>query len=322
MQFLHLFLILLSISTFTLSRKIKTTPAQVPDIITIDVNIKTSNYYHTCELHKADLENPIGDKREKLFFYQCNGSQTTSFWKTAGKEAEKTLSLEYRYLSTFTTPINWWENTFADYTYPTKGTLSFYLTGPWGEQTRAKVIGWLNTNIQIAKGAMNALKDNALTAAVNYSTSKQSNAAALKGLEGIKAQIPSFETSLNTLATVLTNKDAQIADFGKQIADETAKLVALQTQQSKCASERQATEDEIKKTKTDQATLQAQLTNGTADAEATKTALNDAKVKWDSAYISLKTNFIGQEKTVDTANTELITNNNLEKAKTAIISVN
>jgi hypothetical protein len=325
MKFLHLFLILVFINTFIVSRKVNSKTQQIiQDIIPIDVMITNYNYYNPCKLHKADLENPTGDKKEKLFFYECTGNKYDTnryFLNTAYKEAENTLSLEYRYITTFST-VNYWQDFGAEFNHPTRGKISFYFSGIGSDyKVKAKLMGWLNTNTQTAKGAVNALKDTALAAAVNYSTSKQSNDAALKGLEGIKAQIPTFETTLTTLATALTNKDTQIADDDKQIAELSAKLAVLQTQRTNHASERLATEDEITKTKADQATLQAQVTKGTADAEATKTSLNDAKTNWDSAYSSLKTNSVGQEKIVDTANTELITNNNLEKAKTAIISV-
>jgi hypothetical protein len=284
MKLLHLLLILIFVSSFTVSRKIKNKTVQVNgDSIPLSVTVNNWKYFTSCKVKRTELENPTDNKKDKLFFYECSKQNDSMydpygyFWKLARKEAENTYSLEYRYMTTFS--INVYKIFSTDYMHPSQGkySLEFNVSNYEGDYvTRTKVFGWINTNTMNAKGVINSLKDTALSAAVNYSTSKQSNDAAIKGLEGIKAQIPTFETSLTSLASALTAKDTQLAAAQTQAADLSAKLAAVQTQINAYASERLATEEQITKTKEDQAMLQAQVTKGTADAEATKTALNDA----------------------------------------------
>jgi hypothetical protein len=329
MKFIHFLIILICTISYSLGRKLKTNEKDFKDSYTWLVAVGNTNLFTSCKIKKADLQTPTGDKKDKLVLSGCQLPRS-EFTKLFSKEGTD-YTLQYKFFSNFvasnaafngrqiTTQYQTAPGQFTRVNFQFMNGLDLFIE--INDADLATMTGWLNSNASTAKSDINSLKDAALTAAGNYSTSKQSNDAASKGLTGIQSQITTYTSNLSTLATTKTNTEKQITDVEKSLSEETAKVAALQAQQSALVSNLQSTDNEISKTKSAVETLQGQVTKGAADADATTAALTAAKSGWDTAYSNLKNGAKGQETTVDSANTELLTNNNLEKAKVAIISV-
>jgi len=183
------------------------------------------------------------------------------------------------------------------------------------------LVGWLTNNSNNRRTYFTGLKDTANNAAGTYNTSKASYDAATKGVAGIDAQITVYTTSVDTLNTQQKADTTSNESLAQQIVTKAAELSALQAQQATILSSMNARASQLTSTQENLDSLKKQKTAGTSDATTYKTAFDAASTAWTTATTNLKGEAKNQVATVETANTELVTNNNLDKAKAAITSV-
>jgi predicted nucleic acid-binding Zn-ribbon protein len=324
MKFLHLVALILIIS-MTASRKVKTKSDGFRDSYVWYVYPDSDNYA-TCNVKKTDIENTA---KKTTLCLTCS-STTADFTKLFQKVGDCYV-VDFKLASNFskTNPggsgkyITWKLQINAAKQTKTIKFLFVYspVTSVIEDPELNTMVGWLNTDGTNARQAFSDLKSAAQTAATSYSNNKSNVDAAANGVTGLKSQITSYNTQISGYNTSLTDNQAKLTAVEKQISDTTTLLAQYQANKETISASIASNNSDIQKANEQVTALQTQVDKGTADTTTANTNFETAKTGWTTAYSNLKTAAKGQETTVDSANTDLTTNNDVTKAKTDIDAV-